>query len=248
MKFAKKYYLVNEQQYNKLTGEDGSKDIFVNPSRKIARKEHTKMEEISGDDALTDYEKVVHYSQSLHKYLNNVREAMEPSKRSTVIGDNKAVDVTAHANGAVEGEKKDLSVKDEKNSPKGAEVKDSLFSRSEILSQFKSSPSRKRVAGLLKELDDGKSLTWDEISGEVIIDGTLLEGSNIKELLKTAVGLKGADKRTREWNQFSKLLKTKNLIPQKRRAQSGRGLKINKRMLVGMKPKKLCVKWHCLKD
>lgn len=239
MKFAKKYYLVNEQQYKKGSADDGNRDIFVHPSKKVAIREHGNMERISADDDLTDYEKVVRYSQSLQKYLKNIKDAMDIPKRKALLGEVPTnTVVTEESKGSINPP---TTIKEEKKPhQKFEDEKFGSFKKDVILSQFKSKPSRKKVETLLTDLDNTKRMTWDENSGEVIIDGDKLDGSNITQLLKTSVGLKGADKRTREWVKFNKLLRPQTISASKKRprVQTGNGVLL----------KKACAKWHCLKE
>lgn len=246
MKFARKYYLVNQQQFEKLNqdeAEESAKDILEHPNEKGAKVEHDRMKKILSNDHLTDYEKVIGYSQSLQKYLNDMRDSLVVPKSKAILGNKQTFIVPQPKEeqsenfAMLEKDKTDFpsDIKKDNNEPN--------FNAGNILSEFNSEEHRKKVETMLQAIAQSPVISWNENDGHVKIHGRKFHNSNISKLLKTAVGIKAVDQRSREWIKFRQVLTSLGLISRsKPSSQIGKGL--------NSPPLRLSVarKWHCLKD
>ena len=92
MKFVKKYVLIDQDNYQRLTKSNEvkttqTKHIFQHPDVKIAKKQHKRMEQIANDERLSDSEKLLHHSQALKRYLESFKDAIKLSKSQAILGD-----------------------------------------------------------------------------------------------------------------------------------------------------------------
>ena len=92
MKFAKKYVLIDQDNYQRLTKSNEvettqTKHLFQHPDVKIAKKQHKRMEQIANDERLSDSEKLLHHSQALKRYLESFKNAIKLSKSQAILGD-----------------------------------------------------------------------------------------------------------------------------------------------------------------
>lgn len=238
MKFAKKYYLVNEQQYKRLSNNDnGHIDLFEHPNERVVKNEYDKMLKINRDTSLSDYDKVLEHSQSLQKYLNNMKEALARTKKEALLGEDKKF-----PNDSRKEEEMALSKKDEISPRVKTEGKITPFTADKILSHFKTSKARQKASSLLESFQEPSPIGWDDRSGEVILDGIKLANSNITHLLKGAVGVKGGDRSSRQWLQFKRALEASGVRPTLRSSkQVGSGASVHRKFT-------RIKKWHCLKD
>ena len=115
------------------------------------------------------------------------------------------------------------------------------YATSKLLLDFPSLSNRHRVRKILEALEGSPDFKWSETSGDVIMNGKKVIGSNIKRLLKTAVGHSGLSQNTKEWIKFKKVLDDFGLRHKLRtRKQTGQG--------ISRLPKSVSTKWHSLTE
>lgn len=86
MKFAKKYFMVDELTYGKLHGERIHSDLFEHPNVKNAKKEIRNMDDALSSD-LDEYNKMRAHSESLLKFLKDFNSALTVNKKSAFLGE-----------------------------------------------------------------------------------------------------------------------------------------------------------------
>ena len=100
MKFAKKYVLLDQDNYHRLSESNETKllqtkNIFQHPDVSIALKEQKRMEQIANNDELLDSEKLQQHSQALKKYLESFRDVIKLSKSQAILGDDRKKETMA---------------------------------------------------------------------------------------------------------------------------------------------------------
>lgn len=181
MKFAKKYFLVDE---HKLADMKESTSIttprlaadLAHPNVQAVAEEKSEIRDILEDKGLTDYEKVERHSQSIVKYLSNLKDALRVSRKQAILGE----DPPSSPTGPMRGDKdtgigKEIS-DERKNGPR--------VSRKLPMTQITNAlPWGHRHKGriLLRGLNKAPGFTWDR-EGTVSYKGNVFKDTNITEL------------------------------------------------------------------
>ena len=211
MKFAKKYVLIDQDNYHRLTESNEikstqPKNLFQHPDVKIAKKEHERMEQIANNDELTDSEKLQHHSQALKRYLESFKDAIKLSKPQAILGDigvKRDFSLTDDPQTTLTTSLKTETESDTTANESFVEGAKTVTTRPKVSLKPKRQNSTNLTVGkivnslpghtrgkaqkLLSEVKKIPSLKWTN-DGGVIYRGKSLKGSDIKQLIGDAVG------------------------------------------------------------
>ena len=209
MKFAKKYVLLDQDNYHRLSESNETKllqtkNIFQHPDVSIALKEQKRMEQIANNDELLDSEKLQQHSQALKKYLESFRDVIKLSKSQAILGDDRKKETMALSD-TPQSETPTFLKLEKEDDGDGSQPKSLTTSETSPSSPtaVKRPPStnltvaqivgglpnhtRSKARKLLGDVKKIPNLIWTN-DGEVIYRGKLTKGSDIKQLIGDAVG------------------------------------------------------------
>lgn len=200
MKFARKYILIDQDNYERLansksnSSENNQDNLFEHPDVKAAKLEHKRMERIADDDTLTDSQKLQQHSQTLKRYLENFKDAVDVSKTQAILGRDTFKNPEEGAQSAVNGKDAEPSigkaaVKNETEVYSQATPKQRISNKLTAVKIVGKLPThvRKKGRSLLRDIKKIKSLKWTD-DGSVLYHGTPLKGSDINQLVSDAIG------------------------------------------------------------
>jgi len=201
MKFAKKYFLIDNDHYQQLVSSQNTmtnnKDIFTHPDAKLAKLGQKKMEQIADSEILTDSEKIQQHSQILKQYLENFRDAVQVERKQALLGTPASTNTTVLTDEITSAPQQELEKKVIKEPPTEGNGKQRLTIKAKdgdnpgltMEEIVKTLPGQKRVEArkLLHSISKTNTLRWSD-DGKVIYRGKTIRGSDIKQLVADKVG------------------------------------------------------------
>ena len=178
MKFAVKYALVPQDEYERLKRGNESRKRPLDPFESMERREvkriHKDMTSLTNDTSVSDEEKNIEFGQLRHKFLSYLNSiGKEPSVKSKNIS--RSSFVPRLEMGKIKSQMDDKGVKEDASKMKSGEFKalDPFV--------FVEPANRQRANDLLDRAKD-RGFTWDE-EGTVTYKGKTISKSNISALL-----------------------------------------------------------------
>lgn len=198
MKFAKKYFLIDESRMSKIqsqnssVGDGGGANTsagLIHPNVKAVSDEKEEMNDILGDENLSDYEKVERHSQSIVKYLSNLKDALRVSKSQAILGKDPPPKMAKLLDDSVENKQNGKQREKQKTGTK-------VLRKMPMTQITNALPwgMRQRGKNLLRELTRSPGFSWDH-EGMVRYKGDIFKETNITKLTEESLTKSSPDGR-----------------------------------------------------
>lgn len=216
MKTAKKYVMVDARQYERLKERSENErttkpsDILAHPNVKAATADHDLLKEITLDNTLSDYDRVIRYDQVLQRFLKNYKNAVKLSRKDAILGQRESS--IKEPLPEVQPNSPPLIAKDDAIDGEEPERQKSETSERrgelDVKSVIRNIPGsyRPRASRLLNSLVTTGKVSWDS-EGTVLVNDAPVKGSNIARVARDLVASGRAESSTATLRSLGEVLR-----------------------------------------